>query len=329
MHIPIKLGFNQAKVIPVLSGDNRELRIRVVPTGTPATASEGDVAAGFHTFFLRYAEPQSVADILKRLLPYGDNKVQVENESHAIVVRDVDPELLAEIQAFIAEVDKPLPQVFLDAQIVEINADDVSKLGISTGSTLPVTFSEKTETYGSVQMPLQPIVRTPLSLTMTLDALKGDGKARVLANPRVTTMDGVEAAVITGERFPIFVTETNGNQTFTIKQDIVAGIELRITPRVNEGDMITTKIRTQVSSITGVTSAGYPTTSTREATTTIRVRAGETIVIGGLKETREIKQATRIPILGQIPWIGRLFSSERVETRESELFIFVTPYLIK
>ncbi|MCL4515064.1 MAG: hypothetical protein M1379_05700 [Firmicutes bacterium] len=225
--------------------------------------------------------------------------------------------------------DKPLPQVFIDAQILEINSDAISNLGVGLSNALLTTATEQSETFGQVPMEIQPFVRSPIAISATLNMLKAQGKARVLANPRVTTMDGEEASVVTGERIPIFVTETNGNQTFQIKQDIVAGIELKITPRVNEGEIITTRIRTEVSNITGVTSAGYPTTSSREATTIIRVKAGETIVIGGLLEDRTIKQTSKLPLLGDIPFIGRLFSSVRQENKQTELFIFITPYLVK
>ncbi len=296
---------------------------------TIASASQASTPATFQVFRLVYADPEAVAGILKRLIPYGENKVQVEKGRHAIVVADLPAEALAGVKQLLAEVDKPLPQVFIDAQILEINSDAISNLGVGLSNALLTTATEKSETFGQVPMGIQPFVRSPIAISATLNMLKAQGKARVLANPRVTTMDGEEASVVTGERIPIFVTETNGNQTFQIKQDIVAGIELKITPRVNEGEIITTRIRTEVSNITGVTSAGYPTTSSREATTIIRVKAGETIVIGGLLEDRTIKQTSKLPLLGDIPLIGRLFSSVRQENKQTELFIFITPYLVK
>ncbi len=296
-------------------------------TGPPNAATS--TASSFQVFPLVYADPEAVAGILKRLIPYGENKVQVEKGRHAIVVADLPAEALAGVRQLLAEVDKPLPQVFIDAQILEINSDAISNLGVGLSNALLTTATEQSETFGQVPMEIQPFVRSPIAISATLNMLKAQGKARVLANPRVTTMDGEEASVVTGERIPIFVTETNGNQTFQIKQDIVAGIELKITPRVNEGEIITTRIRTEVSNITGVTSAGYPTTSSREATTIIRVKAGETIVIGGLLEDRTIKQTSKLPLLGDIPFLGRLFSSVRQENKQTELFIFITPYLVK
>lgn len=318
-----------------LSSDAREVFIQVTaspsqaehPTATTATAAT--TQSNFQVFPLVYADPEAVASILKRLIPYGENKVQVEKGRHAIVVADLPDETLAGVQQFLAEVDKPLPQVFIDAQILEINSDAASNLGLGLSNALLTTATEQSESFGQVPMGIQPFVRSPIAISATLNMLKAQGKARVLANPRVTTMDGEEASVVTGERIPIFVTETNGNQTFQIKQDIVAGIELKITPRVNEGGIITTRIRTEVSNITGVTSAGYPTTSSREATTIIRVKAGETIVIGGLLEDRSIKQTSKLPLLGDIPFLGRLFSSVRQENKQTELFIFITPYLVK
>jgi general secretion pathway protein D len=93
--------------------------------------------------------------------------------------------------------------------------------------------------------------------------------------------------------------------------------------------MITTKINTEVTSITGTTSEGYPTTSTREVETTVQAASGQAIVIGGLLEKRTIESTDKIPLLGDIPLLGRVFSNVRSEEKETNLWVIITPYLIE
>lgn len=283
--------------------------------------------AGFTTVRLRYADAERTALLLRRLIPYGDSQIQVDERLNTLIL-DRHMDRFEDVYELLASLDRPQAQIVIDARIVEVHADAASQLGLSVSGTAGTTFREKTEFFGEVPLPLQPFVRSPLSINATINLLVGEGSATVLANPRVATVDGEPALVKTEERIPIFVTETSGNQTFRVRQDIVAGIELQITPRINEDDLISTTIETRVASITGTTAEGYPTTSSREAQTNVRVRSGETIVIGGLLERRALLHEEKIPGLGHIPIIGRVFSTVRQSERETELFIIVTPYLL-
>jgi type II secretory pathway component GspD/PulD (secretin) len=134
---------------------------------------------------------------------------------------------------------------------------------------------------------------------------------------------------VTAERIPYFITEVQANYTYITKQEFTAGVVLNITPRVNDDGKITTRIQTNVSSITGTTPQGYPKTSSRDVETSLRVMAGQTIIIGGLLEDRMINTTNGVPGLSDIPFLGRLFRTERVEKKQMELFIFITPYLLE
>lgn len=294
------------------------------PLPTPRDPPGG---SGFTTVRLRYADAERTALLLRRLIPYGDSQIQVDERLNTLIL-DRHMDRFEDVYELLANLDRPRAQIVIDARIVEVHADAASQLGLSVSGTAGTTFREKTEFFGEVPLPLQPFVRSPLSINATINLLVGEGSATVLANPRVATVDGEPALVKTEERIPIFVTETSGNQTFRVRQDIVAGIELQITPRINEDDLISTTIETRVASITGTTAEGYPTTSSREAQTNVRVRSGETIVIGGLLERRALLHEEKIPGLGHIPIIGRVFSTVRQSERETELFIIVTPYLL-
>ncbi|AZR74118.1 hypothetical protein BBF96_12340 [Anoxybacter fermentans] len=281
----------------------------------------------YKVFFLEYADLKEVANILKKMIPFGDRAIQINEEQQALIIsREVED--LDEIEKLIKELDFPREQILIDAKIIEINVDDNSTLGLDFSDSFGVMFKEKTSTYGEVDLNLQTFVRTPLNLMAAINLLKGKGQARVLANPRIATVSGVEAKVITQERIPIFISENVSGQNYRIKQDIVAGIQLKIKPRVNKYGEIISEIYTNVTSVTGTTADGYPTTSSREAETIIRCKAGETIVIGGLARESVIQYENRIPLLGDIPILGRLFRTVRDETKRSDLYIFITPYLV-
>lgn len=282
---------------------------------------------GFEAIELEYADADALAMTLRRLVQFGERVIQLDSRLNLLIL-DRSMERYSQLRRLVDQLDRPGEQILIDAQIVELHDNAASHLGLDLSSSISMRFGEQSQYYGEVPLPIQPIVRSPLEIIVTLDMLKGEGKARVLANPRVATIDGIPAVVRTEERFPVFVTQISGDQAYRIKQDIVAGISLSITPRHNRSGEITTIIKTDVTSITGTTSEGYPTTSTREVETTIRVRSGETIVIGGLLEEREIKHQDKVPLLGDIPLLGVLFRNYRTEKRETNLYVIVTPYLI-
>ncbi|MBI5875794.1 MAG: type II secretion system protein GspD [Deltaproteobacteria bacterium] len=287
---------------------------------------------GYYLYKLKYADSSQVAQLLKRLIPYGDSKIQV-NEKENYLLLDTSFEGSQNMTKLLPEMDKPPYQILLEAEVLEVNVDDLKNLGISFSSPITTTLQEiqpiNPPTYSTVDLPIQDIVRTPLSLVAAIHFLKENGKAKTLANPRVATTDGIEAKVVTAEKIPYFITEVQANYTYITKQEFTAGVELKIIPRVNEDGKITTKIATSISSITGTTPQGYPKTSSRNAETTLRIMAGQTIIIGGLLEDRVITTASGIPLFMDIPGIGRLFRTERVEKKQMELFIFITPYILE
>lgn len=285
----------------------------------------------YKVYKLVYADSKDSSDILRRMIPYGDNKVQVDERTNSLVVNKQGVDIKS-IDKLISKIDKPRQQVLIEAEIIEVNSDFLKNIGFSFPATVSSTFQETQDappSFDMVDLALQDFVRTPLELLLTFNMLKEEGKARVLSNPRITTLDGVEAKVATVERLPYFITEIQANYTYITKQEFTAGVELKITPRVNSDGKITTKILTAVSAITGTTSQGYPQTSSRETETIVRIEAGQTIIISGLLEDREISYVTQVPLLGDIPILGALFRNKKKEKNQMELFILITPYLIE
>lgn len=280
---------------------------------------------------LEYANARDVANVLSMMVPQGSGRLGADESRNNLVIDNTNGEFEA-LEATIRELDRPSHQVILEAQVVEINTNAARNLGLTYGANISTTLQEKPpDNLGGTNtqpIPLQPLVRTSTSLQATLNMLQSSGQAKVLANPRVAALEGEESKMVTGERIPYFVTQISNNQVFQIKEDFLAGVELRIVPRVNEGRFVTARIQTNVSTITGTTPQGYPQLSTRESSAVIRVAAGETIVIGGLLQEREIELLSGIPFMADLPILGSLFSSRQRDKVKTELVVFITPHIL-
>src|SRR6185295_17808303 len=167
-----------------------------------------------------------------------------------------------------------------------------------------------------------------------LDLMVRDGNARVLANPKIATLNGHEASVLVGQRIPYVIGQTvfaggGAAQTANIQKEEV-GIKLRITPTINSDGYITTVISPEVSSVLGFTGPdnSLPIVSTRQASTTVRLKDGNSVIIGGLLSEEKTTNVTKVPLLGDIPGLGVLFQHVNNTSRKIDLVIEVTPHIM-
>lgn len=163
---------------------------------------------------------------------------------------------------------------------------------------------------------------------VTLDFLLKNNIAKVVANTRLTTMNNRHANILIGEVIPYMVAIGAGdNQTWTLEKEEV-GTKLFVTPTVNEEGYITLEITPEVSNVIEILSQNIPRTRVRTATTTVIARDGQQIVIGGFLQTDEIETQHKLPILGSLPFIGKLFQHKSVQARRSELMIEIRPHIL-
>jgi type II secretory pathway component GspD/PulD (secretin) len=264
---------------------------------------------------------QTVLNALQPVFP--EIRIGVDKRGQNLVVTGTQQAVDA-AKDLVAKLDVISPQVALEVRVVEVAANTLSNIGISMS---PIIGSTYTETNPNTN----PMIfgRTPLNITVILNALAEKGQAKILANPTVAAMDGRRALIRTGDDIPLVVRQIFGS---TVLENVVtfrAGVTLEIIPKISPDGIITVILKPTVSTITGVTNQGAPQISVREVQTTLMVKDGETIVIGGLLEERDIVQMTKIPLLGDLPILGRLFRSERKDHRRTELIITVTPRILK
>ena len=160
-------------------------------------------------------------------------------------------------------------------------------------------------------------------------ALVTDGKANVLARPNITTLQGREAVINIGGSVPVPETQTTNSTVTTSITYKKAGIILRYTPRIHENGEITARVHTEVSSPVYVDALKAYKFQERSADTTVRLKDGETMVIGGLIGSEESRVFAKVPLLGDIPILGAFFKSVRHTKTDSEIMIFLTAHILR
>ncbi len=285
--------------------------------------------------------------------------VQVDMSGNRLVVR-ADPKTKREILDIIAEIDRPAIQVMLEARLVEVSVDALMRLGIDWDKINSMTtilaegppgreggiWDEGSRTDELPEdMPYRRLKdfrfndmnwgRQLEAFQVVLDLLINEGSARILANTKLATMNNRPATIHIGDIIPYVVTSyaagTGGvTQQVTIEREEV-GIKLFITPQVNENGDITTRVEPEVSSIVGFVGPEdeIPWVKTRTASTTVRVKDGETIVIAGLLNEEETTQVSKFPLLGDIPYLGKLFQHTTENKRKTDLIVEITPHVLK
>jgi general secretion pathway protein D len=164
-----------------------------------------------------------------------------------------------------------------------------------------------------------------------VQAVSTDTNSNILATPHLTTMDNEEAFFIVGQEVPIITgtsTGSNNSNPFQTVERQEVGIKLKVTPQINEGDAVQLTIEQEVSSVSGATSVDIS-INKREIKTTVIVDDGGTIVLGGLIDEDVQESVSKVPLLGDIPFIGHLFKSTTTSKRKRNLMVFIKPTIVR
>jgi type IV pilus assembly protein PilQ len=284
------------------------------------------------------------ADLIPGLLPptIPAGNIKVIKEQNAILVVGTD-DLVQQTKAFLKEVDKVSPQIMIEALVVEISKRASREIGVQGGylkrDTTRTTFPAVRD-YASGKtindywdqladrMEMHTLGRLPEDFMVQLKALETAGKAKVRARPKVATLNGNQANIDVGFVRYYQTSQQTPQGTITQIHAIDAGIRLKIVPWASGSGEITTEIQPEVSNLSGIGVGGLPEISQRKASTTVRLQDGETILIGGLIQTSKAESRDKIPLLGDIPFLGILFSKTTTTTDESELLIYITPTIL-
>jgi len=237
--------------------------------------------------------------------------------------------VVARAVALARRLDVRRPQVRIGVAITDIATDALKELGIRWSWS---NFTVREERPSGINFGA--FTHNPVTVDAALSALERDDRARLLAAPTLSLLDGEQGFILIGDRiqFPKLIGYTQAATPIFDKEEERVGIYLQVAVRATEDGEITMTIYPQVSVVTGflnVNGASYPQISTREQQTTIRVRSGEKIVVGGLLRQEDLASVQRVPLLSRIPLFGELFTHRRRTRRQSELIITITPELLK
>jgi type II secretory pathway component GspD/PulD (secretin) len=281
--------------------------------------------------------PQDIAQTVQQALQTSnpDLHVIVATGTQQLVLTG-SPQSIRAAKEMIAELDVVPPSVVLDTEILELDQSSSRNLGLQLGTTsIGTTFSEVQPTPDPSGGParlikLQPLTRTGISFQAQLNLLVQNGKARVLADPRITTVSGRTATIRAGDTISILTTVGGGTGTVatTQLQSFQTGVTLDITPIITADGELSVSLHPVVNSLSGFLN-NVPQIATRDTQTTVHLRDEETLVIGGLIQESTQSTESKLPLLGDIPLVGRIFRNQQTTNTRNELIIVVTPHLLR
>ncbi|MFW5450505.1 MAG: type II secretion system protein GspD [Methylophagaceae bacterium] len=280
------------------------------------------------SFFLEYADPTTVSNLLKTMLSI--KQIQTDDRLPMIMIKDV-PEVMALAEKLIASQDIAEPEVMLEMDIIEVRRS----VGTDKGVTWPTQLSVLPAT-GLTLKALKNVSSGDIGVGPS-PAIIFDGQdsdVNLLANPRIRVKNGESAKIHIGDRVPVITSNVSSNGVISDNvQYIDTGLKLEVTPDISMGGDVTIKLNLDVSSIGDIittnTGAVVPQIGTRSTSTELRLRDGETQVLAGLISDEDRKSVNKIPGLGDLPILGRLFSSHSDDKVKTELVLSITPHIIR
>ena len=294
--------------------------------------------------FLKYMKAADAMNLLRKSLS-SNGDMKIDEVANSLIVTDY-PANIEKVYKLLEKIDVPPRQVLVEAKIVDITSTDLKAMGVTWDYDLDpghgileestdanesldfgIAMAEQSTDLSGGQLLLTALTMKSYTITATIDALAKDGKANLLASPSIAVLNGQEARIIIGERYPYSERATTAAGITETTKFVDIGTTLRVTPQINDDGYITMRVHPEVSSLNQAIDAG-PRITTREADTTVRIKAGETLVIGGLIKQQEDASREKIPILGDIPLIGYFFTRNEKDAEQKELAVFITPTIL-
>ena len=296
-----------------------------------------------HTFYLTNAGPKDAESMLKTVL--GSKTLYVDERSSQITIRDT-PEHVRMAEKLVASLDVPEPEVLMEVEVLEITRSLADQLGINYPSNVAFKATSLANP-GSTALVLSDIAKqnsnsiAVSSLGVSVDLLKTVGLTNVLSSPRIRAKNKEKARVLVGNRVPVVTSgssaTTGGTYSTSSVQYIDVGLTLDVQPTIHLDGDVAIKVGLEVSSIlkeidvpigNGGTTIAYQ-IGTRNFSSLLELKDGETQVLAGLIQDSDQKNSTHIPGLGDMPILGRLFGSTGTTRDKSEIVLSITPHIIR
>ncbi len=291
-------------------------------------------------FYLSNIDAKKTLNLLRTMLQL--KKIYVHEELNAVVIRD-KPDVIKLAQQVITAADRADSEVVFDVEIVEVGHNDIVDLGptLSTYSVGLGLSKEGTGNLVSDSLDGNNLINSFSNLEalytlprVVFDFAKTLGDTEILANPKIRVKNKAKAKVHIGSREPVVTTSTSDQITYSNVQYVDVGVKLDVEPTIQLDDTIVTKLGLEVSNVSNketVAESGTTvlTITTTNAQTTLTLKDGEQTIIGGLIRDDFKESTNTIPILGDIPALGRLFSGKSTEKTKKEILLSITPHVVR
>lgn len=344
------LSLDQHKLDLTKRNETREESKKVILSDLPTSR-----------FRLSYASAEQIAGLLEALkfTEAGRAAVHFEPRTNMLIVQATQTDL-DQITELVADLDRPEPQVEIEARVVQTLNTSLRDIGVRWGatgradSTIGNTTGAAFPNNGAIQAATNVggtsvnqfisdneegsaiglamgAINGALNIDVALRALETEGALRVISTPRITTQNNMQAEVTQGVEIPYQVVTTTGGISSTSIQFKDAALKLLVTPKITAADTVIMAIELEngtPSAILGPESAG-PSIRTDRARTSVQVSDGMTTVIGGILATTDDGRTSQTPGLSRVPLLGWLFKNSYEESRAQELLIFITPRIIR
>lgn len=279
------------------------------------------------TFYLTNADPKQAQALVRTVAKTRD--IFIDERLSLLVVRDT-PEVVRLIERLIQGIDLPDPEVMLELEVMEVSSKKLDSLGVSWPETASYGVPDSTAAISTLSG-LRWSVANPLALA-TIRATRG--ATNLLANPKVRARNREKAKILLGEKLPIFTTTSTANVGVSASVSYLdVGLKLEVEPLVQLDNDVTIKVALEVSSITDKVlgpqgSIAYQ-VGTRQASTTLRLKDGETQILAGLINDNESRSSAGIPGLHDLPLAGRLFGLTTDTHDKTEVVLLITPRIVR
>lgn len=290
------------------------------------------------TFQLSNVEAKQVQSLLRSLLKIKE--VVIDERANTVTIRGT-PDTIKVAEQMIAAQDLPEPEVMLEVEVLEVSHERLSNLGIEWPNAFTMSTPSTADTWGVLHhLPLNSLNVSGLSATANFKLTDTD--ANLLASPRIRTRNKEKARILIGDKLPVISSSstpsTSGPSYTQMIQYIDVGIKLEVEPQVYRDGDVGIKLNLEVSNITNTIQSGNSQTGlsslayqigTRSASTSLRLRDGESQILGGLISDQDRKSADKVPGLGQLPVLGRLFSDHNGDHVKTEIVLQITPHIVR
>lgn len=281
------------------------------------------------SYYLNHADAKQTVSLIKSMLPI--TTIMVDDKLNMITLKATYNQL-KDVEKLIADEDMPEPEVILDVEVLEVNRNRLTDLGITFPNQISITGTSSDKLINLKELGHLKSTNFAISPIPYINFMRSDSDTNTLANPRIRVKNRESAKIHIGDKIPISTStvSSTGNIVGNSANYLDVGLKLDVQPRVMLNNDVSIKVNLEVSNAKASSDPkGFPTINTRNTSTVLMTADGETQVLAGLIKSEDLKTTSKVPGLADIPLLGRLFSDENKNRSKTELVLLITPHVVR